>query len=54
MPYSTMLTAAELSSLADLRDQLSCNIFLGITEPSSYLPHLSSRGPTTALTPKNT
>ena len=40
MPYSYMLAATNLTSLSSRRDDLSCNFFLSITNPTSCLHHL--------------
>ena len=40
MPYVSMLYAANLSSLASRRDDISCNFFLDISESTSCLHHL--------------
>ena len=37
MSYSSMLFATDLESLADRRENLSRNFFLGITKPSSCI-----------------
>jgi len=40
MSYSSMFFATDLESLADRRENVSRNFFLGITKPSSCLHHL--------------